>query len=143
VTYKAVTFSNALQSIANMHQNVRFADPLVGISNNLEEVRRMILSGLGIGSIPIHIAERDVRDRLLWRLPPYEPTMPIDVYLFTSPRVRPTRTEQAFIDVFKEVVASIPATERTYPLSVAGSSKSIPRKQAKGPRRRLEAASRR
>jgi DNA-binding transcriptional LysR family regulator len=115
VTYKAVTFSNALQTIANMHQAVGFADPLVGISNHLEEVRRMILSGLGIGAIPIHIAERDVREGLLWRLPPYEPTMPIDVYLFTSPRARPTRTEQAFIDVLVEVVSSITPAERTYP----------------------------
>ena len=120
VTYKAVTFSNALQTIANMHQRVGFADPLIGISNYLEEVRRMILSGLGIGAIPIHVAERDVDDGLLWRLPPYEPTMPIDVYLFTSPRVRPTRTEQAFIDVLTEVVSAIPPEERTYPISADG-----------------------
>lgn len=117
ITYKPAVFTNALQTITEMHSKARFADPLVGVSAHMEEVRRMIIAGLGIGAIPIHIAERDVRDGLMWRLPPYEPVMPIDVYLITNPKVRPSRTEQAFIDVLKEVVLARSLEERTYPLA--------------------------
>jgi DNA-binding transcriptional LysR family regulator len=115
VTYRTAVFTNALQSITDLHSQAKFADPLVGVSSHMEEIRRMIIAGLGIGAIPIHIAERDVRDGLMWRVPPYELTMPIDVYLVTNPRVRPTQTEQGFIDVLKEVVMAKSLEERTYP----------------------------
>ncbi|MBA5790878.1 LysR family transcriptional regulator, partial [Escherichia coli] len=72
---------------------VKFAMPSTGVANNLEEVRRMIVSGLGIGAIPVQIAERDVRDGILWRLPPYEDVMPIDVFLITIFFDDPATTE--------------------------------------------------
>lgn len=117
VTYWTVVVSNALQTIGDMQLEAQFADPMVGVSNHMEEVRRMIIAGLGIGAIPIHIAERDVREGLLWRLPPYEPTMPVDVYLISNSRVRPSRAEQAFVDVLTEIVSATPIERRTYPLS--------------------------
>lgn len=42
--------------------------------------------------------------------------MPINVYLITNPRMRPSRTEQVFIDVLYETVAAILPDRRTYPL---------------------------
>lgn len=116
ITYRAALYSDVLQSITDMRRMVGFAEPFVGVSSHMEEVRRMTMAGLGVGPFPIHIVERDVRDGLLWRLPPYEPVMPIDIYLFTNPRVRPSRTEQAFIKVLKEVVAATPYEERVYPI---------------------------
>lgn len=62
----------------------------------------MISAGLGIGPLPIHVAEREVRDGLLWRLPPYDDPPAIDIFLVTNPRARLTRTEQAFIDTLLE-----------------------------------------
>jgi DNA-binding transcriptional LysR family regulator len=84
----------------------------------MEEVRRMIIAGIGIGVIPIHIAARDEQDGLLWRLPPYKPTMPVDVFMITNPRVRPSRVEQALIDVIQELIDAKPLKERTYPLAL-------------------------
>jgi len=117
VTYYSIMASNALQTIADMQVEAQFSFPMTAVSNHMEEVRRLIIAGVGIGAIPIHIAARDVRDGLLWRLPPYEPTMPIDIHLITNPRVRPSRAEQAFIDVLKELVSATPLAERTYPLA--------------------------
>ena len=115
VTHPAAIYSDVLQPITDMRQRVKFSEPFVGISRHLEEIRRMIVAGIGIGPIPTHIAERDVRDGLLWRLPPYEPAMPINVYLITNPQLRPSRVEQAFIEVLKEVVSATPYEERVYP----------------------------
>jgi DNA-binding transcriptional LysR family regulator len=114
VTYRSAIDSDTLQSITDMRKSVRFADPIKGIANNLEEVRRMIIAGIGIGAIPVQIAARDVREGLLWRLPPYEDVMPIDVYLLTNPRVRPSKSELAFVSVLREIVDEIPLEKRTY-----------------------------
>lgn len=116
ITYRAAVFSDVLQSITDMRHQAKFANPFVGVSSHMEEVRRMIIAGLGIGPIPVHVAQRDVRDGLLWRLPPYEDVMPINIYLITNPRVRPSRSEQAFIEVLKEIVEATPSDQRVYPL---------------------------
>ncbi|WP_110648582.1 LysR family transcriptional regulator [Salinicola peritrichatus] len=114
ITYQSAIFSDYLHSITEMRSNINFNEPLTGIANNLEEVRRMVLSGLGVGPIPVQIAARDVRDGLLWRLPPYEDVMPIDIYLITNAKVRPSQTEQAFLDTLKKEVLNTPESQRTY-----------------------------
>ncbi|MDW3206474.1 MAG: LysR family transcriptional regulator [Alphaproteobacteria bacterium] len=114
VTYQSAMVSDALRSITLLQKELEFRYPPVGISNNLEEVRRMVLSGLGIGAFPVQIAHRDVRDGLLWRLPPYEDVMPIDVYLITNDKVRPSRTEREFLSTLRDVVTETPIEARTY-----------------------------
>lgn len=114
ITYRSVIETDTLQSITDMRAKVRFAEPLTGVANNLEEVRRMIVAGLGIGAIPVQIAARDVRDRLLWRLPPYDNVMPINVFLITNPSVRPSKTEAAFIEVMRETINAVPDKQRVY-----------------------------
>lgn len=116
ITYRTAIFSDVLQSITDMRHQAEFADPFVGVSSHMEEVRRMIIAGMGIGPIPVQIAYRDVRDGLMWRLPPYEDVMPIDVYLVSNPKVRPSRSEQAFIEILREIVEATPYEERVYPL---------------------------
>jgi DNA-binding transcriptional LysR family regulator len=114
IAYRSSIDSDTLNSITEMQRAVKLAEPHVGVANNLEEVRRMIIAGLGIGAIPIQIAARDVRDGLLWRVPPYEDIMPIDVYLVTNEKVRPSKTEAAYVSVLKEVVLATPESERVY-----------------------------
>lgn len=114
ITYQSAILSDSLNSISEMRPSMQFREPLTGVANNLEEVRRMIISGLGIGAIPLQIAARDVRDNLLWRLPPYEDAMPIDVFMITNEKVRPSQTEQAFVDTVREIVNNTPLSERTY-----------------------------
>ena len=89
--YRPAAISYTLQTIADAHAEVQLAEPAAAVSNHMEE------------------------DGLLWRLPPYKPTMPVDVYMITNPRVRPSRVEQALIDVVKEIVDPKPLKERTYP----------------------------
>ena len=113
--YRPATISYTLQTIADAHAEVQLAEPAAAVSNHMEEVRRMIIAGVGIGVIPIHIAARDEQDGLLWRLPPYKPTMPVDIFMITNPRVRPSRVEESLIDVVKELVDAKPLRERTYP----------------------------
>ncbi|MEO3416228.1 LysR family transcriptional regulator [Roseovarius sp. CAU 1744] len=115
VTYPSAVFSDELQSIADMRKQMKFADPFAGVSNNTEELLRLIVAGLGIGPIPIHVAEREVGNGLLWRLPPYENSMEIDVFLITNPQVQPNRSERAFVHALRDIVDGLTLEERTYP----------------------------
>jgi DNA-binding transcriptional LysR family regulator len=114
ITYRTVVLSDALDTISEMQAELGFRDPPTGVANNLEEVRRMMISGMGIGALPVQIAARDVRDGLLWRLPPYERVMPINIYLVTTKKVRPSQTEQAFLDILRQVVEETPDDKRVY-----------------------------
>lgn len=74
----------------------------------------MVLCGLGIGPLPIHVMERDVRDGLLWRLPPYRDPPAIDIYLVTNPKRGRNRAEAGFIAALRRRIADTPVAQRTY-----------------------------
>lgn len=87
-----------------------------GVSSNLEEVRRMIVAGLGIGALPIHVVADDLAQGRLWRLPPYRDPPAIDIFLVTNPASRPNRAEAAFLGLFQSRIAATPLAARTYGL---------------------------
>ena len=62
--------SDALRPVSVMRARLGLSDRLVGSSPNLEEVRRMISAGLGVGPLPVHVARPDVEAGVLWRLAP-------------------------------------------------------------------------
>ncbi|UXX81758.1 LysR family transcriptional regulator [Roseovarius pelagicus] len=114
IAYQTAVLSDSLKSITDLSEEVGFASPFVGVANTLDELRRMVVSGLGIGAIPVQIAARDVRDGRLWPLPPFEDVMPIDVYLITNTKVRPSATEQSFLSIMREEVNKLPESERIF-----------------------------
>ncbi|KCB31138.1 LysR substrate-binding domain protein [Bordetella hinzii CA90 BAL1384] len=119
VSFKVVAASEVLQTINGMYRQAKLAMPFRGISDHLEEVRRMVLAGLGVGALPLHVAARDVRDGLLWRLPPFEHPTPIDVYLVSNPKAQLSRAEQAFVRVMQEVTAAKPIEARIYAVELS------------------------
>ncbi len=114
VSFTTDQFSDVLRPVAMMRAEARLDERIVGISANLEEVRRMIVAGLGVGPLPIHVVTRDVRDGLLWRLPPYESPPAIDVFLVFNPHTRLNRAESAFLDMLLEAIRVTPIDARTY-----------------------------
>lgn len=97
VSFDTDRLTDALRPVALLRAQLHMSGRVVGTSSNLEEVRRMIAAGLGIGPLPIHAVERDVRDGLLWQLPPYDAPPAVDIYLLSNPRARPTRAERLFL----------------------------------------------
>lgn len=114
VSFSTDQFSDVLRPVAMMRAEAQLDDRIVGISSNLEEVRRMIVAGLGVGPLPIHVVTRDVRDGLLWRLPPYEAPPAIDVYVVFNPQTRFNRAEARLLDMLLEAIRSTPIEARTY-----------------------------
>lgn len=114
VSFQTDQLSDALRAVTLMRAQAELDERVVGVSSNLEEVRRMIIAGLGIGPLPIHVVRRDVDDGLLWRLPPYETPPAIDIFVVTNPSTRFNRAEKSLLALLKERIAVIPFEERDY-----------------------------
>lgn len=115
VSFKTDLLSDVLRPVALLRAQAELDSAVIGASSNLEEVRRMIVAGLGIGPLPIHVVERDVRDGLLWRLPPYQAAPSIDVFLVSNPKSHLGRAETAFLRSLREAIAGRSLEERVYP----------------------------
>lgn len=118
VSFDTDDLNDALRPVALLRHQYQLNQRVVGQSGQLEEVRRMILCGLGIGPLPLHVVEKDVQDGLLWRLPPYKNPPAVDIYLVTNPRKRFNRAEALVIDTLKSKIRDTPVKARTYTGSV-------------------------
>lgn len=114
VSFVTDQMTDALRPVTLMRAEAALDDRVVGTSANLEEVRRMIVAGLGVGPLPIHVVRRDVEDGLLWRLPPYDDPPAIDVHVVWNSRTRRNRAEQALLDGLLERIQDTPMATRIY-----------------------------
>jgi len=81
----------AYRAKASIGQRVR------GQSSFVNEVRRMIELGLGIGFLPIYLAEPFVVDGTLIRLPPFSGLPTASVFLVSNPDLQRSQAEQLFL----------------------------------------------
>ncbi len=82
----------------------------VAVSSNEEEVRRLILAGLGFGALTVESAKAFVAQNMLWPLPPYEHFPIVDIYLVTPENVPLTDAEQVFIQMLRKTAISLRAS---------------------------------
>ncbi|MEQ8177057.1 MAG: LysR family transcriptional regulator [Amphiplicatus sp.] len=116
VSFDTDQISDVLRPVALLRERAALEAHPAGVSNNLEEVRRMTIAGLGIAPLPIHVVERDVRDGLLWRLPPYDDPPAIDIYVVENPATQLNRAEQEFRKILFKHIENTPLSARTYGL---------------------------
>jgi len=114
VSFVTDQMTDALRPVTLMRAAARLDDRVVGTSAHLEEVRRMILAGLGIGPLPIHVVREDVAQGRLWRLPPHDDPPAIDVHLVWNPRARMNRAERLLREALVARIEATPITARTY-----------------------------
>jgi len=74
----------------------------------------MVIAGLGVGPLPVHVAARDVQDRQLWQVPPYDDLPAIDVYLVWNERATKNRAEENMLKGLHEAIDNTPMAARTY-----------------------------
>ena len=114
VSFETDRLQDVLKPITVMRAQAALGQKITGVSSHLEEVRRMIVSGLGVGPLPIHVAARDVRDGQLWQVPPFEDLPPIDVYLVWSEGATKNRAEQILLDRLIAAIDETPIEDRSY-----------------------------
>lgn len=114
VSFQTDRLQDVLKPVALLRAQANMEEHIVGTSSHLEEVRRMIIAGLGIGPLPVHVAARDVADGLLWQLPPYQELPAIDVHVVWNPQSRLNRAEQSMLKRLLEKIEATPIADRTY-----------------------------
>lgn len=114
VSFNTDQLSGQLRPVALLRVQQNVGRRITAISPHLEEVRRMIVNGLGIGPLPIHVVQRDVEDGILWRLPPYKNPPAIDIYLVWNPRTTMNRAESEFLAALRKRIDETPEKERNF-----------------------------
>lgn len=112
VSFISDQIDGMLSPLAVFRAREGFAGRTVGSSSNLEEVRRMIVCGLGIGPLPEHIAAPDVASGMLWPLPPFDGVAPVDIHVAWNPSARLNPAEEAFIEHLLGKVRDLPVAQR-------------------------------
>ncbi|MFV0514410.1 MAG: LysR family transcriptional regulator [Jhaorihella sp.] len=114
VSFQTEAEGGPLMSVARLRERARLAPGLRGVSSNLPEVRRMIVANIGIGALPLHVGERDVKLGNLRQLPPYSRLPAVDIFLLTNPRRKKSPAETVLLDMFDDLIARVGIAERTY-----------------------------
>ena len=89
----------AVRAFASFGQWVRAA------SSNVEEVQRMIRTGIGIGMLPVHLSRELVARGDLWQLPPYEDQPVTEIFQIFNPGSPLNAAETVFLERCREVPA--------------------------------------
>lgn len=114
VSFDTDRLQDVLKPVTLMRAQSSLGETITGTSSNLEEVRRMIIAGIGIGPLPVHVAARDVADGQLWQTPPYDELPPIDVHVVWNPRAVKNRAEALLLQMLVEAIEHTPMEARTY-----------------------------
>ena len=114
VAFQTEIEGGPLDAVAKLREQFQLAPGLRGVSSNLPEVRRMIIANIGIGALPVHVAEKDVKLGNLRQLPPYTRLPPVDIFLLTNPRRRMSPPESALLGLYGDLIANRGIEERTY-----------------------------
>ncbi|MBW4961061.1 LysR family transcriptional regulator [Sulfitobacter sp. CW3] len=108
ISFACATEGMGLEPMSVLREGTRLGNRINGLSTNLEEVRRMIVAGLGIGILPLMSVTSDIRDGTLWPLKITDEPIGADVYLVHAPLDKLTESEQKFVLMAQELIALYP-----------------------------------
>ncbi|HDS0931416.1 TPA: LysR family transcriptional regulator [Pseudomonas putida] len=89
-----------------------FTGRIVASSPSLDEILRLVGAGYGISCLPEHIVAADVQANELWRLPPWEGVIDVNVYLLWNREQKFTQAESIFLERFQQMLMTTDPAER-------------------------------
>lgn len=105
VSFTSDQIGGMLSPLTIFRDQQGFRGRIVASSPNLEEVRRLVIAGFGLGCLPEHVVADDVSNGLLWRLPPSGGIADVDIHLLWNRDQKMSRAEHAFIDSLAQRLA--------------------------------------
>ncbi|WP_120501209.1 LysR family transcriptional regulator [Roseovarius sp. EL26] len=114
VSFRTDQLWDALRPVALLRAQHRLDDKVIGYTSHLGEALRMITAGLGFGPLPSHTADPYVAQGTLWRLPPYNNALEIDIHLVNNPNTRLNNAEAAFFNKISRWIHDTDLSQRTY-----------------------------
>lgn len=108
VAFSCANEGIGLEPMIALREGAGLGSRVSGSSPNLEEVRRMIISGLGIGILPLTSVTHEVQTGLLWPLRNSDRAIGSDVYLVRNPAAQISGPEQNFFKLLEELLRLYP-----------------------------------
>lgn len=108
VAFTCATEGMGLEPMIILREGLSLGNRICGSSHDLEEVQRMIVTGLGIGILPLMAVTDEVAGGRLWPLTLAGEPLGADVFLVSSLEADPTPPEQKFIDLIEELLTLYP-----------------------------------
>ena len=112
VSFMSDQLGDALSPLAVFRDQQGFTGRIVATSPSLDEIKRLVFAGYGVGCLPEHIVADDLAQQRLWRLPPEEGVADIDLYLMWHKERRLAPAEEAFLAHFRRYMARYSLAER-------------------------------
>ncbi|RJG09094.1 LysR family transcriptional regulator [Pseudomonas cavernicola] len=106
VTFTSDQIGGNLSPLAVFRDQQGFTGRIVASSSSFEEIRRLVCAGFGIGCLPEHVLSNDIDEGLLWRLPPAEGIVDVDIYLLWNREQKTTIAENVFLESFQHKLAT-------------------------------------
>lgn len=114
VAFQTEAEGGPLEAISDLRSRLGLANTWRGVSSSLNEIRRMIMANIGVGALPVHVAEQDVAAGHIRQLPPYTSLPMVNIYLLQNPTRRNSDAEAAFLSACEAEITAIPLEQRTY-----------------------------
>jgi len=114
VSFQTDIEGGSLHSVTQLRERALLKPKLKGVSANLPEVLRMIVTGIGVGALPVHVARRDVEAGQLWPLPPHDDLPAVDVFFVTNPLRSLNPAERILLQQVNDMLDEVPTSERAY-----------------------------
>jgi DNA-binding transcriptional LysR family regulator len=105
VSFTSDQIGGNLSPLAIFRDQQGYTGRVVASSSSFEEIRRLVCAGFGIGSLPEHMVRGDVEEGLLWRLPPAEGIVDVNIYLLWNREQKMTAAERVFLESFQHMLA--------------------------------------
>lgn len=114
VTFPTDEIGGEMSKFTRARHKIGYDKTPVGRSYHVEELRRMIEIGIGIGPIPRHVGQKYVDQGRLWEIKSFKNSPVFELFLVTNPRTRINQAEKAFIQILTELIEQTPLNNRTY-----------------------------
>lgn len=112
VSFTSDQLGGSLSPLTVFRDQQGFTGRIVASSPSLEEIRRLIGAGYGIGCLPEHVVAEDIAREQLWRLPPDQGVADVEVHLLWHREQKMGRAETLFLQAFEEALADTPVEQR-------------------------------
>ncbi|PJM87241.1 LysR family transcriptional regulator [Achromobacter ruhlandii] len=112
VCFASDQIGDTLSPLTIFRDQQGFTGRIVGTSPHIEEVRRMVVAGIGLSFLPEHLIVPDVVNGELRRLPPNESVAEIDVFLTWHRQRKLSAAETAYLEAFERHELRTPLAAR-------------------------------
>ncbi|WP_321879126.1 LysR family transcriptional regulator [Paraburkholderia bannensis] len=112
VSFTSDQIGDSLSPLTVFRDQRGFTGRIVASSPSLDEVRRLIFAGYGIGCLPEHTVKDDLARQRLWQLPPEEGLADVDIHLLWHRERKMNAAEEAFFDAMERCMQRYALAQR-------------------------------